>query len=56
METRTVKNVCAPAAVIDDKIYIVGGKKNLVVKSQKMNALVLTRFCIFFQQDIQDEW
>uniref|UniRef100_A0A673K6H4 Kelch-like family member 38b n=1 Tax=Sinocyclocheilus rhinocerous TaxID=307959 RepID=A0A673K6H4_9TELE len=23
METRTVKNVCAPAAVIDDKIYIV---------------------------------
>lgn len=27
METRTVKNVCAPAAVIDDKIYIVGGKE-----------------------------
>ncbi len=22
-----MKNVCAPAAVIDDKIYIVGGKK-----------------------------
>ncbi|KTG41620.1 hypothetical protein cypCar_00000719 [Cyprinus carpio] len=27
METRTLKNVCAPAAVIDDKIYIVGGKE-----------------------------
>lgn len=26
LETRTVKNVCAPAAVIDDKIYIIGGK------------------------------
>lgn len=26
METRTVKNVCAPAAVIEDKIYIIGGK------------------------------
>ncbi len=22
-----MKNICAPAAVIDDKIYIVGGKK-----------------------------
>ncbi|XP_070998464.1 kelch-like protein 38 [Oncorhynchus clarkii lewisi] len=26
METRTVKNVSAPAAVIDDKIYIIGGR------------------------------
>lgn len=26
METRTVKNVCAPAAVIEDKIYIIGGE------------------------------
>lgn len=26
LETRTVKNVCAPAAVIEDKIYIVGGE------------------------------
>ena len=25
MENRTVKNISAPAAVIDDKIYIVGG-------------------------------
>lgn len=25
LETRTVKNVCAPAAVIEDKIYIIGG-------------------------------
>lgn len=25
IETRMVKNVCAPAAVINDKIYIVGG-------------------------------
>ncbi len=28
LETRTVKNVCAPAAVIEDKIYIVGGGLN----------------------------
>lgn len=28
LETRTVKNVCAPAAVIEDKIYIVGGETN----------------------------
>lgn len=26
LETRTVKNVCAPAAVIEDKIYIIGGE------------------------------
>lgn len=26
LETRTVKNVCAPAAVIEDKIFIIGGK------------------------------
>lgn len=25
MENRTVKNVCAPASVIDGKIYIIGG-------------------------------
>lgn len=28
METRTVKNVCAPAALIEDKIYIIGGESN----------------------------
>lgn len=28
MENRTVKNVSAPAAVMDDKIYIVGGSGN----------------------------
>lgn len=28
LETRTVKNVCAPAAVIEDKIYIIGGELN----------------------------
>ena len=27
MENRTVKNVSAPAAVIDDKIYIIGGRQ-----------------------------
>lgn len=27
LETRTVKNVCAPAAVIEDKIYIIGGEQ-----------------------------
>lgn len=26
LETRTIKNVCAPAAVIEDKIYIIGGE------------------------------
>lgn len=26
LETRTVKNVCAPAAIIEDKIYIIGGE------------------------------
>lgn len=25
MENRTIKNVSAPAAVIDEKIYIIGG-------------------------------
>uniref|UniRef100_A0A672QU18 Kelch like family member 38 n=1 Tax=Sinocyclocheilus grahami TaxID=75366 RepID=A0A672QU18_SINGR len=38
METRTVKNVCAPAAVIDDKIYIVGGyTRRMVVYDVKTN-------------------
>ncbi|XP_007250891.2 kelch-like protein 38 [Astyanax mexicanus] len=31
MENRTVKNVCAPAAVIDNKIYIIGGYTRRVV-------------------------
>lgn len=26
MENRTVKNVSAPAAIMDDKIYIIGGR------------------------------
>lgn len=30
LETRTVKNVCAPAAVIEDKIYIVGGELKIM--------------------------
>lgn len=30
LETRTVKNVCAPAAVIEDKIYIVGGEPSFL--------------------------
>uniref|UniRef100_A0A671PWL7 Kelch-like family member 38b n=1 Tax=Sinocyclocheilus anshuiensis TaxID=1608454 RepID=A0A671PWL7_9TELE len=38
METRTVKNVCAPAAVIDDKIYIVGGyTRRMVAYDVKTN-------------------
>uniref|UniRef100_A0A8C1EEF2 Kelch-like family member 38b n=1 Tax=Cyprinus carpio TaxID=7962 RepID=A0A8C1EEF2_CYPCA len=37
METRTLKNVCAPAAVIDDKIYIVGGKERIVAFDFKTN-------------------
>ncbi|MBN3315324.1 KLH38 protein, partial [Atractosteus spatula] len=31
LETRMVKNVCAPAAVIEDKIYIIGGYTRRVV-------------------------
>lgn len=27
MENRTVKNVSAPAVVMDEKIYIIGGKR-----------------------------
>nr|XP_055067916.1 kelch-like protein 38 [Misgurnus anguillicaudatus] len=48
VENRTVKNVCAPAAVIDDKIYIVGGytrrmiaydvKSNRFEKCENMKA------------------
>lgn len=37
METRTVKNVCAPAAVIEDKIYIIGGKLSVQLYSTNTN-------------------
>lgn len=37
LETRTVKNVCAPAAVIEDKIYIIGGE----LREQIITAIVV---------------
>ena len=37
LETRTVKNVCAPAAVIEDKIYIVGGELSEKVSFKIVN-------------------
>lgn len=40
LETRTVKNVCAPAAVIEDKIYIVGGELKIIV--------FLSRFIVLY--------
>ncbi|KAJ0054974.1 hypothetical protein NL108_008689 [Boleophthalmus pectinirostris] len=41
LETRTVKNVCAPAAVIEDKIYIVGGyTRRMIAYDTKANKFV----------------
>ncbi|XP_016370406.1 kelch-like protein 38 [Sinocyclocheilus rhinocerous] len=41
LETRTVKNVCAPAAVIEDKIYIVGGyTRRVIAYDTKANKFV----------------
>uniref|UniRef100_A0A8C7X762 Kelch-like family member 38a n=1 Tax=Oryzias sinensis TaxID=183150 RepID=A0A8C7X762_9TELE len=41
LETRTVKNVCAPAAVIEEKIYIVGGyTKRMIAYDTKANKFV----------------
>ncbi|KAG7325760.1 hypothetical protein KOW79_010685 [Hemibagrus wyckioides] len=41
METRTVKNVCAPAAVIEDKIYIIGGyTRRMIAYDTKANKFV----------------
>lgn len=43
LETRTIKNVCAPAAVIEDKIYIIGGewrsKDGRLIKINSENIL-----------------
>jgi len=40
LETRTVKNVCAPAAVIEDKIYIIGGELNEWLLHYIMNVVI----------------
>ncbi|XP_041725257.1 kelch-like protein 38 isoform X2 [Coregonus clupeaformis] len=41
LETRTVKNVCAPAAVIEDKIYIIGGyTRRMIAYDTKANKFV----------------
>ncbi|KAL7875135.1 hypothetical protein SRHO_G00061050 [Serrasalmus rhombeus] len=41
MENRTVKNVCAPASVIDGKIYIIGGyTRRMVAYDIKANKFV----------------
>lgn len=39
LETRTVKNVCAPAAVIEEKIYIVGGERTSGHVEKALRAL-----------------
>lgn len=41
LETRTVKNVCAPAAVIEDKIYIVGGKLKISCFPEPFHSFIL---------------
>ncbi|XP_036393770.1 kelch-like protein 38 [Megalops cyprinoides] len=41
LETRTVKNVCAPAVVIEDKIYIIGGyTRRMIAYDIKANKFV----------------
>nr|XP_003219460.1 PREDICTED: kelch-like protein 38 [Anolis carolinensis] len=41
METRMVKNVCAPAALIGDRIYIVGGyTRRVIAYDTKVNKFV----------------
>ncbi|XP_054620401.1 kelch-like protein 38 [Dunckerocampus dactyliophorus] len=41
LETRTVKNVCGPAAVIEDKVYIVGGfTRRMIAYDTKANKFI----------------
>ncbi|KAI1894166.1 hypothetical protein AGOR_G00113020 [Albula goreensis] len=41
LETRTVKNVCAPAVTIEDKIYIIGGyTRRMIAYDTKANRFV----------------
>lgn len=50
LETRTIKNVCAPAAVIEDKIYIIGGewrsKDSRLIEINSKNILYISRLCM----------
>lgn len=46
MENRVVKNVCAPASVIDGKIYIVGGTPSNLLNCAKKNGKMI-RICLF---------
>lgn len=50
LETRTVKNVCAPAAVIEDKIYIIGGERNEWLLHHIMNVgISIFTFCVLLK-------
>ncbi|XP_034410190.1 kelch-like protein 38 [Cyclopterus lumpus] len=41
MENRTVKNVSAPAAIVDDKIYIIGGyTRRMIAYDTKLNRFI----------------
>jgi len=47
METRVVKNVCAPAVVIGDQIIIVGGKGSVSLSLLPPPAQLLRDFKAF---------
>lgn len=47
METRVVKNVCAPAAAIGDQIIIVGGKGTVSPSLLPAHAQILQDFTPF---------
>lgn len=47
METRVVKNVCAPAVVIGDQIIIVGGKGSVSLSLPPPPAQLLWDFIAF---------
>lgn len=47
METRVVKNVCAPAVVIGDQIIIVGGKGCVSLSLLPPSAQILLYFAAF---------
>lgn len=60
MENRMVKNVCAPASVIDGKIYIIGGTLanliNCAKRILKRSTFVHFASKTFLSQAIQEEW
>lgn len=47
METRVVKNVCAPAVAVGDQIIIVGGKSSVSLSLLPPSAQLLRDFAAF---------